>query len=303
MFQMFSSYLFACVLSHSVMFTSVTWWTVACQAPLSVKFSRQEYWNGLPFHSPGESSQPKDWTHFSCIAGGFFTTVPPEKTFSFHQWGLKILLKDRHQKVNLGIKENFFLHKDPGRLRKVQWFRESATFPLRIGKWSHQVSQSATKSIKTKWLSSCRDSWGTERRVMVERGQEGNGIHFRQVAASPGPLKWGQEGEMRSQAIAPHEGKYCWEHCVFLLPIFYFLPSGICTPILFGRISFLSLDIVGQDCPSRCPTLHEPSGDPNLVNQIVPNGIWINHWSLFNPASISEMTLHHFLPPGSLNLP
>ena len=60
---------------------------------------------------------------------------------------------------------------------------------------------------------------------------------------------------------------------LFLLLIFYFLPSGICTPILFGRISFPSLDIVGQDCPSRCPTLHEPSGDPNLVNQIVPNGI------------------------------
>lgn len=77
---------------------------------------------------------------------------------------------------------------------------------------------------------------------------------------------------MRSQVIAPHEGKYCWEHRVFLLLIFYFLPSGICTPILFGRISFPSLDIVGQNGPSRCPTLHESSGDPNLVNQIVPSG-------------------------------
>ena len=28
-------------------------WTVACQAPLSVGFSRQEYWRGLPFTSPG----------------------------------------------------------------------------------------------------------------------------------------------------------------------------------------------------------------------------------------------------------
>ena len=28
-------------------------WTVACQAPLSMGFSRQEYWNGLPFPSPG----------------------------------------------------------------------------------------------------------------------------------------------------------------------------------------------------------------------------------------------------------
>ena len=26
-------------------------WTVACQAPLSMEFSRQEYWNGLPLHS------------------------------------------------------------------------------------------------------------------------------------------------------------------------------------------------------------------------------------------------------------
>ena len=30
-------------------------------------FSGQEYWNGLPFPSPGESSQPRDWTCISCI--------------------------------------------------------------------------------------------------------------------------------------------------------------------------------------------------------------------------------------------
>ena len=30
----------------------VTQWTVACQAPLSMGFSRQEYWSGLPFPSP-----------------------------------------------------------------------------------------------------------------------------------------------------------------------------------------------------------------------------------------------------------
>ena len=33
--------------------TLVTPWTVACQAPLSMGFSRQEYWSGLPFPSPG----------------------------------------------------------------------------------------------------------------------------------------------------------------------------------------------------------------------------------------------------------
>ena len=43
--------LLVCV-SHSVMSDSTTPWTVACQAPLSKAFSRQEYWNGLPFSSP-----------------------------------------------------------------------------------------------------------------------------------------------------------------------------------------------------------------------------------------------------------
>ena len=33
-------------------------WTVACQAPLSMGFSRQGYWNGLPFPSPGDLSDP-----------------------------------------------------------------------------------------------------------------------------------------------------------------------------------------------------------------------------------------------------
>ena len=32
---------------------SATLWTVACQAPLCVEFFRQEYWNGLPFPTPG----------------------------------------------------------------------------------------------------------------------------------------------------------------------------------------------------------------------------------------------------------
>ena len=36
----------------------VTPWTVACQAPLSMGFSRQEYWSGLPFPSPGGLPSP-----------------------------------------------------------------------------------------------------------------------------------------------------------------------------------------------------------------------------------------------------
>ena len=38
--------------------TLATPWTVACQALLSMGFSRQEYWNGLPFPSPGTLPDP-----------------------------------------------------------------------------------------------------------------------------------------------------------------------------------------------------------------------------------------------------
>ena len=36
----------------------VTPWTVAYQAPLSMGFSRQEYWSGLPLPSPGDLPNP-----------------------------------------------------------------------------------------------------------------------------------------------------------------------------------------------------------------------------------------------------
>ena len=52
--------------------TLATPWTVTCQAPLSVGFSRQEYWSELPFPSPRGSSQPRNRTQVSCTAGRFF---------------------------------------------------------------------------------------------------------------------------------------------------------------------------------------------------------------------------------------
>ena len=46
------------VFSHLLMSDSVTLWTIAHQAPLSMEFSRQEYWSGLPFPSPGNLPNP-----------------------------------------------------------------------------------------------------------------------------------------------------------------------------------------------------------------------------------------------------
>ena len=57
----------------------VTPWTVACQAPLSMGFSRQEDWSGVPFPSPSDLSDSGTELMSPALAGGFFTTEPPEK--------------------------------------------------------------------------------------------------------------------------------------------------------------------------------------------------------------------------------
>ena len=63
----------------------VTPLTVTYQAPLSLGFPRQEHWSRLPFPSPGDLLDPGIETESLASpvsAGGFFTTVPPEKPLS-----------------------------------------------------------------------------------------------------------------------------------------------------------------------------------------------------------------------------
>ena len=61
------------MLSHVQLFAAP--WTVACQGPLSMGFSRQEYWSGLPLPPPGDFP---DWViepaslMSLALAGGFF---------------------------------------------------------------------------------------------------------------------------------------------------------------------------------------------------------------------------------------
>ena len=68
-----------CVCSLSGTWLFATPWTVACQAPLSLGFPRQEYWSGLPFPSPGDLPCPGIKPASPSLAGGFFTTEPPGK--------------------------------------------------------------------------------------------------------------------------------------------------------------------------------------------------------------------------------
>ena len=78
------------LLSHVWLF--VTPWTVAYQASLSMGFSSQEYWSGLPFSSPGESSQSRDQTQISHSAGR--DTLPSKPKVwckKWHEWRVEVM--------------------------------------------------------------------------------------------------------------------------------------------------------------------------------------------------------------------
>ena len=81
------------MLSHVQL--SATPWRLACQAPLSMGFSRQEYWSGLPFPSPGDLPDPgiePVSLASSALAGRFFTTAPHGKPLDNHSFYLIRLL-------------------------------------------------------------------------------------------------------------------------------------------------------------------------------------------------------------------
>ena len=56
-----------------------TSWTVACQAPPSMGFSRQEYWSGLPFPSPGHLPNPGIKPRSPALQADALTSDPPGK--------------------------------------------------------------------------------------------------------------------------------------------------------------------------------------------------------------------------------
>ena len=65
-------------LSHVQLF--VTPWTVAYQAPPSMQFSKQEYWSGLPFPSPGDLPNPGIEPESPTLQADVLPSEPPGKS-------------------------------------------------------------------------------------------------------------------------------------------------------------------------------------------------------------------------------
>ena len=86
------------VTDHVLIMFGVT----AHQAPLSMELSRQEYWSGLPFLTPGDLLDPgiKPMTLMSpAVAGRFFTTAPPRKPM-YRDLKLSLKIKTEITKIS-----------------------------------------------------------------------------------------------------------------------------------------------------------------------------------------------------------
>ena len=58
-------------------------WTIAHQAPPSIGFSRQEYWSGLPFPSPGDLPDPGIEPGFPTLQANALSSEPPGLEIAF----------------------------------------------------------------------------------------------------------------------------------------------------------------------------------------------------------------------------
>ena len=130
----------ACTLSHfSRVQLFVTLWTLALQAPLSMRFSRKEYWSGLPCVSPGEYTGPRGQTHISYIS-------------CLGRWIL-------YHKCHLG--SPFVTHSSSS---KMLWFlsRRSIGRRILLGEDSEPAAWNSSSS-----LASCCYGWFCRRVVFI----------------------------------------------------------------------------------------------------------------------------------------
>ena len=71
-------------------------WTVACQAPLSMGFSRQEYSSGLPFPSPGDLPDPGIKPRSPALQVDDLLFEPPGKTNHQFKGKQKVVQEKKH---------------------------------------------------------------------------------------------------------------------------------------------------------------------------------------------------------------
>ena len=82
----------------------MTPWTAACQAPPSMGFSRQEYWSGLPFPSPGDLPDPGIEPRSPALEADALASEPPGKPNWSSQGDINFhpVIQDVHEGASTG---------------------------------------------------------------------------------------------------------------------------------------------------------------------------------------------------------
>ena len=98
------------------------------QAPLSMRFSRQEYWSGLPFSFSRGSSRPRDRTCVSCIAGRFFTVWATRETLYMESRKMILMNLVAGQRWQCRHRDQTYGHRQGpgGREERVGWMERVA---------------------------------------------------------------------------------------------------------------------------------------------------------------------------------
>ena len=141
-------------------------WTVAYQDPQSLGFSRQEYWSGWPFPSPGESSWPRDRTWVSRIVGRRFTVWATREASD--NWISCLHSTDNILEIVFYFSEVF----------KKNWAKQGKFFLLYI--LSHSV---VSNSFATPWTATWRATLSME----FSRQERWSGLSFHPPRHFPDP--------------------------------------------------------------------------------------------------------------------
>ena len=113
----------ACMLSRVRLFESP--WTIACQAPLSMGFPRQEYWSGLVFPTSGDlpdpGIKPASPAASAALAGEFFTAEPLGKLTNYTSYSNSLNISVQLPFLSSRCKMRIEIP-DPCILERTKWF-------------------------------------------------------------------------------------------------------------------------------------------------------------------------------------
>ena len=136
-----------CVCAHAEvvhLFLFSTLWTIARQFPLSMRFSRQEYWSGLPCPSPWNLPKPDIEPSFPALQADSLPSEPPGK-----------LQRRQHERKarSVGRTRNQLL-----RLQHLAWWLTSCLVAFELEHWLFSALK-LNWSIGSSWVLSTLSLW------------------------------------------------------------------------------------------------------------------------------------------------